>query len=68
MRTSFVLLLLAVAGAAHAHPGHLAEADGHDHIVALAAGIGAILILVALLAPRIRRLVSAVRIRRRKAG
>ena len=45
-RIATTLALIAAAGAAHAHPGHLAEAGGHDHW-ALIGGIA----LIAIAAP-----------------
>jgi len=68
MRTFSILLALLAAGAAHAHPGHVAAVDGHSHYVALAAGIGAVVVLAAVLAPRLRRWLAAARDRRRNAG
>jgi hypothetical protein len=62
MRTIAVTLAcLAATTAAHAHPGHLAIADGHSHWLALGAALAAAGTVVALAARGLAR----VRARRR---
>jgi hypothetical protein len=50
MRTIAVTLACLAAStlATHAHPGHLGRLDGHDHTLALAAGLAAASIVGAL--------------------
>lgn len=70
MRTPLVPVALAAAitaaaGAAHAHPGHLAPAAGHSHLLAFAALAGAAALVTVLAIPTLRRL--GRRILRRRA-
>jgi ADP-ribosylglycohydrolase len=68
MRTFFVTAFLGAATAANAHPGHVAADAGHSHYLAIGAATLAIVLLAAILAPRIRRWRADVRARRRNAG
>ncbi|TNC70350.1 DUF6732 family protein [Rubellimicrobium roseum] len=43
MRNAFLLLALLLPQAALAHPGHLAERGGHDHVIAAVALLGAVI-------------------------